>query len=181
MSRVRRRLVALLAALLLPAVGAAGWIVWRGAAQPQISEMAVASLFAARWRDPDGREQPLAQWRERPLLINFWATWCSPCRQELPSLLRLNSRFSARGVQFVGIAVDSAPNVVEFARNLSLSYPLLVAGADVGELMRQLGNSSLALPYTVVVDAAGRVRFTHPGRVSESELEILLTDLLAEN
>ena len=142
--------------------------------EPSISSEAIARLFATRLNDSEGKQQTLKQWQGNTLVINFWATWCPPCREEMPSFSRLQTKFAANGVQFVGIALDTAENVINFSQQSPTTYPLLIADSEGTELTRQLGNSRLALPYTVILASNGEVRLARLGRVSEQELDILL-------
>jgi len=139
-----------------------------------ISQAAIAQLFATRLNDSNGKPQALAQWQGRTLVVNFWATWCPPCREEMPAFSRLQSRYAASGVRFVGIALDTPENVAAFVRQVQVSYPLLMGDAEGLELTQQLGNARLALPYTVVLDAHAKARLIRLGEVSESELDELL-------
>jgi thiol-disulfide isomerase/thioredoxin len=141
-----------------------------------ISSEAVARLFSTRLKDSAGKPQDLGQWRDQTLVVNFWATWCEPCRDEMPALSRLNERFSPKGVKFVGIAVDNSANVADFSKKLAVGYPLLVAGAEGIELSQTLGNTRSALPYTVVLGARGEALMTRLGRVSEVELARVLQE-----
>ena len=109
-----------------------------------------------------------------PVVLNFWATWCPPCRQEIPAFSRLQGKYASNGVQFVGIALDTSDNILNYAKQNHVSYPLFIAEEKGAELSRQLGNSRLALPYTVVIDPKGEPRLTRLGRVSEQELDTLL-------
>ena len=142
--------------------------------EPSIAPAAIARLFATQLNDSASRPQAFAQWRGKTLVINFWATWCPPCREEMPAFSRLQSKYAANGVQFVGIALDTAEQVTTFAQQYPVSYPLLIADSAGAEMTRQLGNAQMALPYTLLLDAGGEVRFTRLGRVSEQELERLL-------
>ncbi|MFT3848068.1 MAG: TlpA disulfide reductase family protein [Propionivibrio sp.] len=135
-------------------------------------------LWATRLPDTSGKPQPLAQWQGRILVINFWATWCPPCREEMPILSRLQAKYAANGVQIVGIALDTAPNVTKFAAAHPPGYPLLTGDASTSELSRLLGNMQLALPYTVVFDRGGAARMTHLGRISEADLDAKLAELV---
>ncbi len=139
-----------------------------------ITSTSTARLFATRLSDSTGKVQDLAQWRGQTLVLNFWATWCEPCRDEMPALSRLNERFSPKGVNFVGIALDTPDNVADFAKKLAVSYPLLIAGPEGIELSQDLGNTRSALPYTVVLGPRGDALLTRLGRVSETELAALL-------
>ena len=141
---------------------------------PPLADGIVAQLFATRLDDSHGKPQAIAQWQGKTLVINFWASWCPPCRDEMPEFSRLHSKYSEKGVQFVGIALDTADNVSRFSQQHAVSYPLLIGGTPGTELSRQLGNDRLALPYTVVLGPAGDVRLARLGRVSEQELDTLL-------
>jgi thiol-disulfide isomerase/thioredoxin len=171
-----RFVVTLAGAMLALAAGAYIGIVYtRETRSPQpLAHDTITRLFATRLNDSGGKPQYFAQWREKTLVINFWASWCSPCREEIPTFSRLQTKNAANGVQFVGISLDSAGNVTNFTRQIPVTYPLLIADSKSTELMRQLGNSRLALPYTVVLDASGEVRLTHLGRISEQELDAQL-------
>lgn len=138
---------------------------------------AVASFFASSLDDARGQPQSFAQWRGKTLVVNFWATWCPPCREEMPAFSRLQRLYAAKGVQFVGIALDSADSVRSFSESDPVSYPLLIGGAKGVDLAGQFGNAALVLPYTVVVDRAAAVRLVRPGPLSESELDRLLQEL----
>jgi thiol-disulfide isomerase/thioredoxin len=135
---------------------------------------AIAKLFAAHLNDSEGKTLAMSQWQGRTLVINFWATWCPPCREEMPAFSRLQTKYAANGIQFVGIALDSADNVINYAKLYPVTYPLLVAGTQGAELTRQLGNSFLTVPYTVVLNANGEAQMTRMGRIYEQELDVLL-------
>ena len=141
---------------------------------PAVPGVAIARLFAARFNDTEGKVQAISQWQGKTLVINFWASWCPPCREEMPAFSRLQTKYATNGVQFVGIALDTADNVIKFSLQQPASYPLLIADSEGTELTRELGNSRLALPYTVVLDPGGEVRLARLGRVSEQELDTLL-------
>ena len=135
---------------------------------------AIVNLFAARLNDAEGKTLAMSQWRGRTLVVNFWATWCPPCKEEMPAFSRLQTQYAANGVQFVGIALDSADNVLNFSKQHPVTYPLLLAGSEGAELSRQLGNSLLTVPYTVVLGANGGVHTTRMGPFPKQELEALL-------
>lgn len=138
-----------------------------------------AALFAASFPDTDGRLQPLAQWRGRPLVVNFWATWCPPCVEEMPDLQAVRNAYLDRGIEIIGIGIDSAGKIAEFRSRHRLTLPLLVAGAGGSELNRALGNSGGALPYTVLIGADGHVRERHLGQVKPQQLRRWLDAELA--
>ncbi len=141
--------------------------------------VSTAALFAATFPDPDGRSQPLAQWRGRPLVVNFWATWCPPCVEEMPALQQVRNEYLGRGVEVIGIGIDSAGKIAEFRDKYRISLPLLAAGAGGSQLNRALGNDSGALPYTVLVGSDGRVRERHLGQIKPEQLRRWLDQALA--
>ena len=137
----------------------------------------VALFLSKRLADTEGVSQSLAQWPGKILVINFWASWCPPCREEMPAFSRLQKEYATNGVQFVGISLDSADNVIAYAKQYPVSYPLLIALAEGSEMTRMLGNSSLVLPYTVVLDAGRVARLAKAGRISERDLDAALQTL----
>jgi thiol-disulfide isomerase/thioredoxin len=137
-----------------------------------------APLLAVSLPDATGREQPLAQWKGKVLVVNFWATWCAPCREEMPEFVRVQREFADKGVQFVGIAADSADKVSQFAQEVALNYPALIGGYGALDLSRTLGNNLMALPFTVVVDRSGRIVHTQLGPLREAKLRSLINGLL---
>ncbi len=139
------------------------------------SRSGAAELLAARFEDLEGRGRRLIDWQGRALLCNFWATWCAPCREEVPLLIAAKQQQPANGAEIVGIGIDSADKIREFAANFKINYPLLVADATAINLLRQLGNSAGALPFTVLIDRSGALAYRHLGVLSRQDLDRLLT------
>ncbi len=138
----------------------------RGAApDPQ-----TAALWSLSFDTPDGGTLAMATLRGKPLLINFWATWCAPCVRELPQIDRFHRDFSPNGWQVLGLAVDSPTPVREFLGRVKLGFAIGLAGLDGSELARQLGNERGGLPFSVAFDAAGRVVQRKLGETSYDEL-----------
>jgi thiol-disulfide isomerase/thioredoxin len=138
-----------------------------------------AAFLSTSFPDLAGKSRRLSEWRGRVLVCNFWATWCAPCREEMPLLIAARSKYAAKGVEIVGIAVDNAAKVREFSRSLGVTYPILLSEADGLELMRRLGNSAGGLPYTVFLDREGRPVHQKLGALKAGELDQLLESMTA--
>lgn len=168
MSPSRRR-IALLGACALAAATAGLWFGARVAPSP---------LEGVRFPDLQGRARDLAEWRGKVVVVNFWATWCTPCREEMPLLQQVRESHAKRGVEIVGIAIDSASKVAEFSSTYGISYPILISGAEGLDLIQKLGNKASALPYTVFLDRSGRPVRSKLGILNKAELEAILSDML---
>jgi thiol-disulfide isomerase/thioredoxin len=176
---VNRRLLRACAFLAVAVIaGAAGFYLKRENVSPPVVESAAQALMSIPLTDLSGTRQALAQWRGKVLVVNLWATWCAPCRAEMPALMRVQRRFASNGVQLVGIALDSASKVREFAGETRIDYTLLIGGMDTLEVSRDLGNRAGVLPFTVVLNRAGNVAYTHAGPLTEDALAEVLSPLL---
>jgi thiol-disulfide isomerase/thioredoxin len=142
------------------------------------SEDAGIALQAAQFTDLEGKTRRLAEWRGKVVLCNFWATWCPPCREEIPMLVTLSKEMAPNGVAIVGIALDSAVKVVEFAKDYKVTYPLLIAGPDGIDLMRATGNRLGGLPYTAFLDRRGRIVHRKLGALKEVQVRDWLAEML---
>ncbi len=134
--------------------------------------------MTANVKGMDGAALSLQQWRGKVLIVNFWATWCAPCREEIPGFIKLQSSHGGRGVQFVGVAVDTPERVAAYAREMGINYPLSVGGLEIMELARAAGDRADVLPFSVVIDRSGRVIDTTVGILRPEKLEKLLRPLL---
>jgi len=141
------------------------------------SQPAVASLYGTSLNDLAGKPQPLAQWKGKPLLVNFWASWCAPCVSEMPELSELAAKEGGKRFNVIGIGIDSPTNLAEFARKIKISYPLYVGGMGGTDLARALGNPSGGLPFTVLIGADGQVRKTYLGRLKFDQVRADLAKL----
>ena len=159
----------------LLALGAGVYLGWVG---DDARGRNAGSLFGVALPDTEGREQSIGQWKGKVLVVNFWATWCVPCREEMPEFVKAQSELGDRGLQFVGIAADDASKVKAFAAELGLNYPALIGGYGAIELSKSLGNQVGALPYTVFIDRSGRISKTHLGPMKPAELQSIVHQLL---
>jgi thiol-disulfide isomerase/thioredoxin len=138
------------------------------------SRSGAAKLLSANFLDLDGRTRRLRDWQGTALLCNFWATWCAPCREEIPVLVAAKQQGLPERCEIVGIGIDQAANVRDFAEKYKMRYPLLLGDSASIDLLRELGNRAGALPYTVALDRTGAVVWRHLGAVKEPELRKVL-------
>jgi thiol-disulfide isomerase/thioredoxin len=127
-------------------------------------------LWTLRWPSATGGEVQMAPLRGRPLLLNFWATWCEPCLREMPALDRFARDFSSSGWQVVGIAIDQLDKVKGFLARTPVSFTIAVADSSALALARSLGNEAGALPFSVVVSAGGALTYRKLGESSYEDL-----------
>jgi thiol-disulfide isomerase/thioredoxin len=143
--------------------GGAGVALYRFLGTPS-----TADLSRLVFPDLDGKPQPLAQWLGGTLLMNFWAPWCEPCREEIPALIRVREKLG-QNLQILGISLDTVANVREFAVTWRIPYPLVLGGLPAMELMRATGNKAGVLPYSIVLDSRGQLTRTQLGVLSEED------------
>ncbi len=124
--------------------------------------------------DLAGRRHPISEWDGKALLVNFWATWCAPCRREIPLLNRIQREYAKNGVEVVGIAVDFADDVKAFRRDFPIEYPVLVGEQEGFDAARDFGVETLALPFTAFTDSQGRVLMVHVGELHEDQARAIL-------
>ena len=161
----RRRQTLVLAGVAAAAAAAGvGWQRLRAPARPE------GPPWDQRFPTPDGAELEMAAFHGRPLVLNFWATWCPPCIKELPELERFHREWSPKGWRVVGLAVDGVKPVREFLQKQPLSFAVGMAGLEGTALSRQLGNEQGALPFTAVFDRSGRLAQRKLGQTDFQEL-----------
>lgn len=129
------------------------------------------AVLKASLPDLDGKMQALSQWRGKVIVVNFWASWCPPCRREMPGFVDLQEKYRKQGLVFVGIALDSPEHAGEFARRIGVNYPVL---ADPNSSVLEVSG----LPYTLVFDRKGDLVDTHTGALPEDELDSIVSKLL---
>ena len=148
--RKTRRAALVAAALAAVAAGAA--VGWR---RFELTEADIGNFWDRSFPTPDGATRALAALRGRPLLVNFWATWCPPCVEELPLLSTFYTENKANGLQLVGLAIDKAEPVSRFLARSPVSFPVALAGMEGVELTRELGNAAGGLPFSVLLTPVG--------------------------
>jgi len=162
--------------------GAAGW--WfaqqqdRTAAPPLVgSNDAAKALMAMNLPDAAGKSFRLDAWKGQVIVVNFWAPWCAPCREEMPLLDRTRKQWEGRGVQFVGIGIDEAKAIAKYSATNGVSFPLLVGGMDAMQVTQALGNTAQALPFTAVLGRNGQVAHVKLGAFHDDQLAKILENL----
>ena len=162
-------------------VAAGGYVFMQrepGASVQSSHPVSAEALFQASLVDLDGKPQSMAQWRGKVLVVNFWATWCPPCRAEMPEFVKLQEKYRENGLIFVGIALDEKDKVQVFADEIGVNYPVLLGTLEAVGLSRKLGNRLGGLPFTVIIDRSGRIVTTEMGELSQARLEPLIKSLL---
>ena len=159
---------------LLAGVFSSQWISQTGLA----SDPSIKAFFANPWQTPDGKPANSENWRGKVLVLNFWASWCPPCVEEMPALDRIAQEYASKNVLIVGIGIDSPSKIREFLQKTPVSYPIVLGGLEGSNLSKQMGNTQGALPYTVVINSKGKSIYTKLGKISEEELKKAINSAL---
>ena len=170
-----RAVQVLLFVIVVLAAGIAGFLL---SAPNRLGEVDASHVLEATLPDIAGVPQSIGGWKGKVLVINFWATWCPPCLEEIPLFVRLQRQMGEQGLQFVGIAIDEPDKVRAFARDNAINYPIMIGQLDAIELSRTAGNDSGGLPYTLILDRSGRVISQHYGGLTEQKLKPIIAELL---
>ncbi len=136
---------------------------------------AESPVYAIEAADLTGQMQSLQSYQGKPLVLNFWATWCPPCVKEMPELNELSQRYPQ--VQFVGLAIDTQRNVTRFLETVPVDYAVYITGHRGVQMMKSLGNTAGGIPYTLVLNADGSVAEHVIGQINQAELAHILSQL----
>lgn len=128
--------------------------------------------------DIHGTVRNVSEWDGHVIALNFWATWCSPCLQEIPEFVALQNKYAEQGLQFVGIALQNADEISGFVKSRGINYPVLVGQMDVVRLAESLGDNMGTLPYTVIIDRNRKINFIKNGRLQGDKAEKVIRSLL---
>lgn len=132
-----------------------------------------------RLKDRDGELHSLGEWDGKPLVVNFWATWCAPCRREIPMLNQLAKDLEPSGAAVVGIAVDFREDVLKYLETMPIDYAVLIGEQDGLDAARAFGIENVALPFTVFIDSKGRIATLHMGELRRPQADVILSAIAA--
>ena len=136
------------------------------------------ALMNTRFKDMNGEQQSLKQWQGKVIVLNFWATWCPPCREEMPELSEMQKQYHQKNVVIVGLSTEDLDTTKAFMKNAPVSYPILSGDLEAMRLAERLGNDRGILPYSVIIDKDGKVVTHFFGRVNQQLIEKTLIPLL---
>lgn len=128
--------------------------------------------------DLEGKKRSLHEWRGKVIVLNFWATWCPPCREEIPLFISLQKKHLADDLQVIGVAIDNLTAVMVYRQSVRINYPILIGEENAMPLVAQYGNRMGSLPFTVIIDRSGSIAVRKLGVFNQTELESLIEPLL---
>lgn len=128
--------------------------------------------------DLDGQQQSLGKWQGKVLLVNYWATWCPPCIEEIPLFVELKEQYAAAGLEIIGISIDEDDKARGFREKMNINYPLLSGQSNGMTMMSSMGNRGGGLPFSVLFDRAGNILYRKTGAFSHEELVELVKNAL---
>lgn len=124
--------------------------------------------------DVEGKKRSLHEWRGKIIVLNFWATWCPPCREEIPLFISLQKKHSADDLQVIGVAIDTLTAVMVYRQSVRINYPILIGDDNTLDLVARYGNRMGSLPYTVIIDRNGSIVARKLGEITQLELDSLI-------
>ena len=133
---------------------------------------------AFKLNDIEGKLRDVKEWDGKVLMVNFWATWCPPCRREIPAFIEVQEKYKDKGFQIVGIALDAKQAVIDFTDPMGVNYPLLLASNEGIQLTKDYGNRLGTLPFTVIIDRQGNIKHHKRTELTAEQIEAMITPLL---
>lgn len=143
----------------------AGLLAQRGS---DVKQSAAALAFSLP--DITDKQRHINEWKNKLLIINFWATWCPPCLKEIPAFISIQKQFMDTDLQFIGIAIDNKQAVLDYLKTININYPILIGGESAISLSHQLGNIIKAVPFTIIINQQGQIIHRQPGEISPDEI-----------
>ena len=158
------------------------WMHEKKLAETKISKSKETTLASIRplfkLKDTEGKTRDVKEWDGQVLMINFWATWCPPCRKEMPAFIQLQEKYDKQGFKIIGIALDEKQAVIDFTDPMGVNYPILLAELEGVELTKAYGNRLGVLPFTVFVDRNGKIIHRSRSELTFEQAEALIKPLL---
>ena len=143
----------------------------------ETSKLSSSSLLEAKFDALDGKVTALKKWQNKVIVLNFWATWCPPCREEMPELSELQDQYKNKNVVIIGVSTEDLETTHQFIKENPVSYPILAGDMQAMDLAETLGNNQGILPFTVVINSKGKVAKTFFGRIDLQALEKSLSSI----
>ncbi|MDP2180340.1 MAG: TlpA disulfide reductase family protein [Methylicorpusculum sp.] len=141
-------------------------------------QVGTPGLAGFSFPDLAGQTHPLTEWQGKIIVVNFWATWCPPCRKEIPEFVELQKDYGEKGLQFVGIALEDKETVGEYLNTLEINYPMLIGGDQAMALAQQMGNIAGILPFSLVFNREGQLIHRQAGPFSKADIIKIINPLL---
>ncbi len=164
-------------AIVLLATAALGVLIYNWPAEESLPVETVApanGVVSFTLSDLDGNPRDFSEWDGKARLVNFWATWCAPCRREIPLLIKIQEEHGENNVQVIGIAVDFIEQVAAYAETAEFNYPILVGQEDAMAAAEATGIDFIGMPFTMIVAPDGQLIKTHLGEIVEEHLELIV-------
>ncbi|MEM7280366.1 MAG: TlpA disulfide reductase family protein [Pseudomonadota bacterium] len=173
------RLITAIAVVVVVAAAGFGYITQRKLAQQETRQDQPPQATSSRrpdfsLTDTNGVDREISEWDGKTIALNFWATWCPPCRKEIPVLIEVQNDYADQGLQIIGLAIDEMELVQSYAEEMEINYPLLVGEQEALNVAEAFGTGVTALPFTVIINPDGEVKAVHYGELHREELLALV-------